>query len=577
MNDRKQLQLSEVLKAQTEGGADEATMSRLAELLRDDPEAQAYYVEYSQMHAMLAWEHGVLPEVTFDDSSPSLLHSEKNASSEIRSMRRWRQLAIAATLLLVTSAGWHIRNRSQSPAIAIANVDTVDAPLAVPIEAWNRREILAVVTKRSGAQLTAPDVAMELSVGDQVRTGKYELTGGFVELTFDNGVEVIVESPASFEIASQMFMILQSGRLAAKVSPEGDGFTVETPTANIVDFGTEFAVEVLADKSSEVHVFDGEVDVSPKKALPKTSGVRLHTDRATRINKTGNMPEGIDIDHDRFLRELVQTDPRSDRYGRIVESLNPVTFLRMELTDDGRTLLDQGAINTPGTIVGGQMLSPPFAAGRLANALRLGGPETRAYAVVAEYVPAANNQISVFAWVRAKSRARWGAIAKNWAFELNYDVKDYNFNQAGQFHFGLYRDEGDLEVQVQNADGELISIREGVPIPLDQWQFVGFIVDGQAVRLYRNGKEVASTPCVGLNISCPKQLGIGTKLSPDGTRPDISNPGFWHGCIDELAIFHDALPIEKIRELYEAANHQGTVSKTPPAPAIPSASIAPND
>ena len=33
----------------------------------------------------------------------------------------------------------------------------------------------------------------------------------------------------------------------------------------------------------------------------------------------------------------------------------------------------------------------------------------------------------------------------------------------GQFHFGLYQDDGDLEVHIQDDSGEEVIVREGVP------------------------------------------------------------------------------------------------------------------
>ena len=57
---------------------------------------------------------------------------------------------------------------------------------------------------------------------------------------------------------------------------------METPDAEVVDFGTEFAIEVVGERSSEVHVF-GEVEVRPKEqdaSIYPTSG----RDQATRID-----------------------------------------------------------------------------------------------------------------------------------------------------------------------------------------------------------------------------------------------------------------------------------------------------
>ena len=41
------------------------------------------------------------------------------------------------------------------------------------------------------------------------------------------------------------------------------GYTILTPTAEVVDLGTEFGVDVDDSGASEVHVFDGDVVARP--------------------------------------------------------------------------------------------------------------------------------------------------------------------------------------------------------------------------------------------------------------------------------------------------------------------------
>jgi hypothetical protein len=96
-------------------------------------------------------------------------------------------------------------------------------------------------------------------------------------------------------------------------------------------------------------------------------------------------------------------------------------------------------------------------------------------------------------------------------------------------------------------------VRESEPLPLQRWHFVAFTLDGQTLRLFRNGAEVASAPCVGLAASGPTILGIGVKLDAEGRPTFGDNAGFWDGRIDELAVFHRALSPEDIRRLYASA------------------------
>ncbi|HWL11209.1 MAG TPA: LamG-like jellyroll fold domain-containing protein, partial [Planctomicrobium sp.] len=345
------------------------------------------------------------------------------------------------------------------------------------------------------------------------------------------------------------------GVLSARVGPTGKGFSVHTPTANVIDHGTEFAVEVFNDTSSEVHVFDGEVDVRPKMAPMTTTAVRLVTDQATRISSVGRIPQGIDISRERFIRKLTESSDgqlsSQHSYSEMIQSLQPVTYLQMASSVDGRTLSDSGTGNTPAFLHCDQMISPPFAPGRVEQALRLDGPLTTSYAIIPEFPRAMNNKITLCAWVKAESRPRWAAIAKHWAIELD-ETTGEPYGLGGQFHFGINEDSGELEVQILDALGKRIQIRDSEPLPLHQWNHVAFVVDGESVTLFRNGKSVDQQPCAGLGTTGPEALGIGAKLLPDGSAPDERNPGFWDGRIDELAIFHHALSPDQIKSLFES-------------------------
>lgn len=538
MSGDKSKEFAELMILQADGSLDEASRRRLRDLLRDDRAVQALYVEHCQMQAMLAWEHGALPGLIFEEPADCAIEATGSVSS---TRNRWLLLAIAASAVLVIGASWLVMSSGSR-----------DEPLALPAD-WASREIVAKLAKSHGARMSVGSVAVELAVGDPIRTAEYHVADGFVQLDYNNGVEVIIESPATFLVADEMRLVLRSGRLSARVSEDGEGFTVETPSADVVDFGTEFAVEVSADRSSEVHVFAGEVEVRPKSQRQRDfetapDAVRLVSDQATRFDTSNSVPLGIDIDRDRFVRDLVEP---AHSYARAVRAYSPVTLLRMGPLVDGRTLDNKGTDKTSAVVYRGTMIRPPFAPGRRGASLRLGGPGSESYAVLPAYPVATENRLTVSVWVQADSRPRWASIAKNWASEA-----------GGQFHLGLFRDDGDVEVHVHDGDGNEVLIREQTPLPLGQWHHIAFVVDGKTLTLYRNGEFVAQASCRGLSTIAPKALGIGVKLNADGTAPATPAPGFWDGRIDELAIVHMALSPSQVRELYESASKFDTV---PPA------------
>lgn len=171
--------------------------------------------------------------------------------------------------------------------------------------------------------------------------------------------------------------------------------------------------------------------------------------------------------------------------------------------------------------------------GRQDGALRFRGPAGGDYVRVATY-PSASTGITIAAWVLAESLPTWASIAKNWG------------SAGGPFHFGLGEGTGALDIFITTTAGQF-SVREAKALPVGQWQHVAFTADGTALRLYRNGRLVASRPCAGNLVPPPvAAMGIGVKLNPAGTAADPGAPGFWHGRIDDLGLWQRALREEEI-------------------------------
>jgi hypothetical protein len=300
--------------------------------------------------------------------------------------------------------------------------------------------------------------------------------------------------------------------------------------------GTEFGVEVGSQEQSEIHVFKGEVEVNIPEWLNES--LRLYTDQATLVDTNAGEPIGIAVEPDRFLRTF---DEPILFYSQEVHKLKPVAYYRMSVSDDGTTLIDRSGNNLHGQIHNGYMSNPVFTCDRIGNGLRLEGPEKQAYAVVADYPKAMDNKITVAAWVYANSRPRWASIAKNWSL-----------NEVGQFHLGLNFDQGTLEVQLREENGDTVFVEDPEVLPIGIWQHVAFVVDGEYARLYRNGKEVAKAPCTTLATPSYPFLGIGAKITGVEAVAEMKSTGFWDGMIDELSIFNDALTSRNIRRLYKA-------------------------
>lgn len=96
---------------------------------------------------------------------------------------------------------------------------------------------------------------------NELKPGWMFLEEGYARLEFVKGAQVIVQAPCELRLCSPEKVVCQSGKLTATVPERAIGFTIETPNSRIVDYGTEFGVQVDADFDSEIHVFNGEVGV----------------------------------------------------------------------------------------------------------------------------------------------------------------------------------------------------------------------------------------------------------------------------------------------------------------------------
>jgi hypothetical protein len=514
-------QFESLLSRLTDGGLDDVQLQQLGRFIESDENCRSRYLEYCQMHGLLRAEHGLLA---------SWGMSEPDVSAPQPGVTRSRAkglplLAVAAALLGVIAAVSWSNHHPEAP-----------APF--------RGETVAMLRKEVRAQFAyGPRGESTPAIGSPMPEGPYELQSGIVELQSNSGVILTLEAPASFTLLDDDGMRIDAGRVAAHVPQAATGFRVEIPNGTVIDLGTDFAVEAVQGEKSEVHVFKGEVEIhlSGAKAVG-ANPLHLSTGEAAKIDFLTGMPAGIDLDEQRFLREL---DSEPDAYMQRVMAMRPAAYYPMEPAGDGSHLRDVTVYRNDARIYFGNAVESVWAPGKVGLAFAMGGPAQQTYAVAADYPQAEGDQLSVAAWVTARSRPRWGSIAKNWA----------GSDQWGQFHFGLYGDSGELEAHIQDSSGQEMTVKDAVPIPLNVWHHVAFVADDATLRLYRNGVEVSSTPYRQLKRDPRiRALAIGTKLNLRADAPDSHDFNMWDGRLDELAIFNHALTAAEIRELYELGN-----------------------
>ncbi len=606
-------ELDELIHALCEDALDASGEARLTELLGGDPAALDQYLLAMELHASLIWDYALRPgaaktavdidpgggawasvtELAAGEHSPSPLMGEgrgeglsaKSAPpkspvlgflggvvdyvSQSRSVLFWLifgslGLYFAAQLGSLMLSRFWAQNAAQLADEHGVRIGTEKKPAEEPstpddndgqVVAWLTRAVdckwRPATSSAGGAE--SPE-RFELETGTEFSAGeKLDLATGLAELTFDSGAKVILHAPARFTVDSALAGDLQLGKLTAKVPHTAKGFTVNTPSGKVVDLGTEFGVKVNFDRTMHVIVYVGSVEVkSTSSGAGDTSPppVTVKAGQAIVVNP-GQPAKPTPPQDERFIRNLEPLGDKQDAeaaYVELVKKLKPAVWYRMEGADADRVLHD--AAGGPDAKLTWDGPGNPFVKGIIGKALWLRGEKLKDYAITADYPKSTNGRLTVCAWAYAESRPGYATVAANWRERVG----------GGQFHLGLWSDENgqsfDLGVKLTQKDGSTFNLREGKKhlFPLYQWQHVAFTSDGKRVKLYRQGKQVASKKQNGFTYPGEvKSLGVGVTFNEAGDAPGPHNPGWWDGKIDEVLIFNDCLSGGDIEKLAGAA------------------------
>ena len=229
-----------------EGSASEAELEQFRERLHSNAADREAYYQQAQIHALLIWKNGraAVPE--------SLVLAPMDYSKKTNiipfPLRRAVLAAAAALALLLGLAFLQVPDRDQQV-------------LSLAVEKGVSVDILA----SSGSPY---------QVGQRVMLERLEMQTGSLRFRISSGAVLDFEGPVSLEFLNPMRLRLERGSINTDVGNEAKGFVVETPTANVLDIGTRFGTSVCADGSTDIAVFEGEVQVY-RAGLPLTQESRL--------------------------------------------------------------------------------------------------------------------------------------------------------------------------------------------------------------------------------------------------------------------------------------------------------------
>jgi hypothetical protein len=517
-------------------------MRRLEELVLGHPEAEAYYLQYMGQYAELARHFVDLPGLEEPSDTAPPAGRGRTAPPPAPRVRRRTWVAFGGGLGLAGLAAGLLlalllpRPRSQ---------DVV--PPAAPAEERLENSVAVL--------LQAPDAVWgECEVptrpGSPLPPGRLTLKSGFARIEFYSGATVILEGPADFRLISPREAYCAGGKLRATVPHQAEGFTVRSPKLDLVDRGTEFGLEVGADSKTEVHVFQGKVEVYDAGADRQAAAQNeLTTGRGLRLDGPGRLspirPDQAAFPTARDLVRREEDDARRRQAAWVAAcaavrqdpSLVVAYFFEGE-QPWSRTLTDRagaGGEGHDGVIVGCSWDTGRWP-GKQALEFRQVSDRVRFQ------VPGELDALTLVAWVRVDSLPnRFNSLMMTEGWEEA--APHWHISSDGKVELG---------VQGHNRKGWVHYISPPVLTPdrLGQWVQLAVVYDraGGQVTHYVDGRPVDQQP---LKLDIALRIGNADLGNWDiGSRPHTSPIRYFSGCMDEFLLFSRPLGAAEIERLY---------------------------
>jgi len=301
---------------------------RLNKLLLDDADARSYYWDYLEVHLAIKTHANRknIVQSTLSDARLALpFASSRPQHSAVSQSKKWilapwpveLKYGVAALLLVLASASIYlvsnrksheIRARISSPARNSASTvmdaaDSLKAPAekqSTPLQPSFYLAQIGGVTSdvHWGEASKAHEFLLRIRRGDRL-----DIRSGLVEVNYYSGANLILHGPCVFIPTGPYSGRLEQGRLLGRVA-DGD-FTLHTPTAEVIDLGTEFGVTLDPAKNTDVCVFDGEVRVSNVASSAKQYDSRLLKEGgAVRVSNSEGITDLPKVDATHFSRSL---------------------------------------------------------------------------------------------------------------------------------------------------------------------------------------------------------------------------------------------------------------------------------
>jgi hypothetical protein len=563
-DDQNNLELTALCNALVDETITADQRRRLQQWLGESEEVRRFYVRFMSQDASLC---SYAAEMQTDPADAPLIARPSMEKSEfgqrlwsriikppIARMRaslwqRFAPCALAVVLLMVFLLSQTINNNSQS----IPRPDSVVQP---PLESMD--DGVAVLTQAVAIEW---DQEAQPKIGDTIPPSVLRLKSGLAQIEFYYGASLLLEGPAELQLISASKCFCREGKFRVVVPQAAQGFTVLSADIEMVDLGTEFGVEVTPQRETQVHVFDGKVELYPPDTQRAAENrIELLAGTGRRIEHSGESSP-IVADPKAFvsMRELkrrVDEDmvQRADLWKQNVLAMkqDPRFVAIYSFTQEGEQDRVLHNHSRRGRSLDGAVVGCEWSEGRWPGkrALEFKRPGDR----VCIQVPGEYDALTLTGWIRVDG------LDREYSSLMLTDRWD-----VGEIHWQILKS-GQLRLGICHL--ELVGTSKGLgfnydsPVVWDlsrigQWIHVAVVVDNPSgfVTHFANGRELSREPLhttVKLRVG-DAQIGNWRPYPDSFSKLDegavpIRN---FNGRIDEFMIAGQALTNEDIQSLYQ--------------------------
>ncbi|VTT96475.1 FecR protein OS=Planctomyces brasiliensis (strain ATCC 49424 / DSM 5305 / JCM 21570 / NBRC 103401 / IFAM 1448) GN=Plabr_2988 PE=4 SV=1: FecR [Gemmataceae bacterium] len=244
--------LARLFSELVEGTLTDEGFAELDARLAADPEARRLYARYVELHDALGRRWANAPPAT----SPALRVASRSPARVIATGLAGVAAAVVVAVLLPPAG---------------PPPDVATEPPAAPH---------ATLVAARDAVWADPNVDQALSAGQLPGVG-LRLESGTAEFLLADGATVVARGPAVVRFPARGRVAVDLGRVFCRCPTPASRVVVETPAGEVIDLGTEFAVESRPDRTARVAVVSGEVRVG------SASGPSLRKGQSAEVRADG--------------------------------------------------------------------------------------------------------------------------------------------------------------------------------------------------------------------------------------------------------------------------------------------------